>query len=276
MRLNGRPTAHARSGRRWQSGRRGFGCPQFSTLRVGVAKCGPRIAGFTRYRNRASPESLKTQHDSTLPPPPAAANAEHPLAAGPCAGDGTPPAVARASHGDHGEGVRNLGESSHPSLVDALFECYLKWKDASSEVWQAYARWRQALSGDRLYTFLAYSDALATEEHASKGYAELVAAVTDRRDRRAGRGHDLSGEPDWLLSGSSSRELSCERAWDSRVVSVASGTFSARDASRWESPSTSTATNARRKSSSSRRSSSTPRGCPRPARSGRSGVGRLP
>jgi hypothetical protein len=72
----------------------------------------------------------------------------------------------------------------NPSLVEALFECYLEWKDASSEVRQAYARWRQALSGDRSYAFLAYSDALATEEHASKGYAELVAAATDRRDRQ--------------------------------------------------------------------------------------------
>jgi len=35
-----------------------------------------------------------------------------------------------------------------------------------------------------LYAFVAYSDALATEEHASKGYAEVVAAATDRRDRQ--------------------------------------------------------------------------------------------
>ncbi len=74
----------------------------------------------------------------------------------------------------------------NPSLLDALFERYLEWKDASSEVWQAYARWRQALSGDRMYAFLDYSDALSAEEHASNGYAELVAAATDRRDRQVG------------------------------------------------------------------------------------------
>jgi hypothetical protein len=70
-----------------------------------------------------------------------------------------------------------------PSVLDALFECYLEWKDASAEVWRADARWRQALSEDRPCAFLAYSDSLATEEDACRIYEELLAGATNRRGR---------------------------------------------------------------------------------------------
>jgi hypothetical protein len=127
---------------------------------------------------------MKTQHDSTLPPNPLQqmrnirsqrANAR-----------ATAPSLPSPAH--HMATMAKASVTSaralNPSPVDALFECYLEWKDASSEVWQAYARWRQALSGDRLHAFVAYSEALATEEQASKGYAMLLAAATDRRDRQ--------------------------------------------------------------------------------------------
>jgi hypothetical protein len=65
-----------------------------------------------------------------------------------------------------------------PALLDALFECYLDWKEACFEVSEAYARWRQAVSGERRSAFAAYRAALDVEQDASEGYAELVACAT--------------------------------------------------------------------------------------------------
>ena len=133
----------ARSGTRWQPGRRGLGCHSFLPLRVGVAKCGPPIAGFTRYRNRAPPESLKTQHDSTLPPhpPPQMRNIRSQRAH---ARATAPPLPSPAHHmATMAKASVTSARTLNLSLVDALFECCLEWKGASSEVWQAYARWRQ-------------------------------------------------------------------------------------------------------------------------------------
>jgi hypothetical protein len=75
-----------------------------------------------------------------------------------------------------------------PFLLDALFECYLDWKEACFEVREAYARWRQAVFGDRTTAFAAYTVALDVEENASDGYAELVAA----RDGRSVTGRPIS------------------------------------------------------------------------------------
>jgi len=65
-----------------------------------------------------------------------------------------------------------------PFLLDALFECYLDWKEGCFEVREAYARWRQGVFGDRTTAFAAGTAALDVEENASDGYAELVAAAT--------------------------------------------------------------------------------------------------
>jgi hypothetical protein len=65
-----------------------------------------------------------------------------------------------------------------PSLLDALFERYIDWKEACFEVALAYGRWRQAPGGDRASTFAAYRAALDLEQGASDAYAELIAAAT--------------------------------------------------------------------------------------------------
>jgi hypothetical protein len=64
------PARHTRSGTRCQSGPLDLDCHRFRPSGPAVPRCGPCVAGFTRYRNRASPESLMTRHDSTLPPHP--------------------------------------------------------------------------------------------------------------------------------------------------------------------------------------------------------------
>jgi hypothetical protein len=67
------------------------------------------------------------------------------------------------------------------SLMDELFEWYLDWKEACEEVWEAYARWREAVSVDRSAAFAAYLAALEEEEDASGRYAELMSAATRQR-----------------------------------------------------------------------------------------------
>lgn len=67
------------------------------------------------------------------------------------------------------------------SLMDDLFEWYLDWKEACAEVWDACARWRDAVSVDRSAAFAAYVAALKEEEDASGRYAELFRAATTRR-----------------------------------------------------------------------------------------------
>src|SRR5271169_3779658 len=69
-----------------------------------------------------------------------------------------------------------------PALVDTVFDRYLDWKDASSEVWETYARWRAAVSGDGTRAFADYIVALAVEENAGGANAELVAAATEAGD----------------------------------------------------------------------------------------------
>lgn len=57
----------------------------------------------------------------------------------------------------------------HPSLLEALFERYLDWKEACFEVAQAYARWQHSPHSDRASAFTAYEASLDLEQSASSG-----------------------------------------------------------------------------------------------------------
>ena len=65
-----------------------------------------------------------------------------------------------------------------PSLLDALFERYLDWRETCFEVAQAYGRWQQAPRGHRASAFTAYEGWLDLEQSASDEYARLVAVAT--------------------------------------------------------------------------------------------------
>jgi hypothetical protein len=68
------------------------------------------------------------------------------------------------------------------SVMDALFECYLDWKESSQMVRDAYDRWREAVSGGRGTAFAAYMAALEDEADASSEYAALIGSVRLARD----------------------------------------------------------------------------------------------
>jgi hypothetical protein len=70
------------------------------------------------------------------------------------------------------------GAAIHPSLLDALSECYLDWKETCFEVARAYSRWQRAPRSIRASAFAAYEAALDVEQSASDAYAELIAAAT--------------------------------------------------------------------------------------------------
>jgi hypothetical protein len=60
-------------------------------------------------------------------------------------------------------------------LLDALFDSYVDWKDACSEVGRAYARWG-AGGVTRARAFAEYSAALDIEQRACETYAGLMGA----------------------------------------------------------------------------------------------------
>lgn len=75
-----------------------------------------------------------------------------------------------------------------PLLVDAVFDRYIEWKDASSAVWETYAQWQAAISGDRASTFAAYEAAVDAEQAAGESFAELLASAAPSEPARAHHG----------------------------------------------------------------------------------------
>lgn len=73
------------------------------------------------------------------------------------------------------------------TLVDAMMDRYVDWREESNAVESAYRRWTESAARDRRFTFLAYSAALDREERASDLYRAAIAAyreVAKRADTR--------------------------------------------------------------------------------------------
>jgi len=87
----------------------------------------------------------------------------------------------RASHhspltaGKHAGGRSNASAQIDWVLMDGLFECYLDWKEACSELAERYACWQRAEIGELAAAFGAYDAALDAEEDAAATYQELFA-----------------------------------------------------------------------------------------------------
>ena len=62
----------------------------------------------------------------------------------------------------------------HEQLLDEAVDAYVDWRGESTEVWDAYERWRHAPAADAPFAFSAYCAAVDREERASHVYAELV------------------------------------------------------------------------------------------------------
>ena len=61
--------------------------------------------------------------------------------------------------------------------VDEAIVAYVDWREEAAHVWEAYARWESAEDGDASSAFTAYRAALDREEHGSRVYAALMAAI---------------------------------------------------------------------------------------------------
>jgi hypothetical protein len=71
------------------------------------------------------------------------------------------------------------------TLIDAVMDGYVAWREESAGVETAYGYWVQAGPERREMAFAAYSAALDREEHAAATYARLMAiadGVAVRRD----------------------------------------------------------------------------------------------
>jgi hypothetical protein len=60
------------------------------------------------------------------------------------------------------------------TLIDAVMDGYVDWREESSAVELAYRRWVQAAAGDRELAFDAYLAALDREESAANEYRRLI------------------------------------------------------------------------------------------------------
>ncbi|MFZ0973648.1 MAG: hypothetical protein WAN22_15565 [Solirubrobacteraceae bacterium] len=62
----------------------------------------------------------------------------------------------------------------HEQLLDEAVDAYVHWREESTEVWDAYERWRRASGADAPLACSAYCAAVDREERASHVYAELM------------------------------------------------------------------------------------------------------
>ena len=64
--------------------------------------------------------------------------------------------------------------ASSSTLIDAVMDSYVDWREESAAVELAYCRWRQAASHDFEPAFNAYLAALDREEQAANEYQRLI------------------------------------------------------------------------------------------------------
>lgn len=60
------------------------------------------------------------------------------------------------------------------TLIDAMMDGYVAWREECAAVDKAYRDWLGARSEDRADAFAAYSAALDREEHAATEYRRLI------------------------------------------------------------------------------------------------------
>jgi hypothetical protein len=65
------------------------------------------------------------------------------------------------------------------SLVDAMMDRYVDWREESDGVERAYRAWVEASSGERRFGYLAYTAALDREERACDLYSAAIAAYRE-------------------------------------------------------------------------------------------------
>ena len=73
--------------------------------------------------------------------------------------------------------MRRQTREQRASIVDALTDGYVDWREECFAVSAAYRRWSEADVNDRADAFAAYSAALDREERACDIYAEVVRNV---------------------------------------------------------------------------------------------------
>jgi hypothetical protein len=69
---------------------------------------------------------------------------------------------------------RSVLDASSSSVIDAMMDRYVSWREECAAVEKAYADWLGARSEDRALAFAAYSAALDREEYAAGEYRRLI------------------------------------------------------------------------------------------------------
>jgi hypothetical protein len=69
---------------------------------------------------------------------------------------------------------RSILDPPTSTLIDAMMERYVSWREECATVENAYRNWLRARREDRSAAFAAYSAALDREEYAAAAYRRLV------------------------------------------------------------------------------------------------------
>ena len=71
-------------------------------------------------------------------------------------------------------------DHSSPWLVDEFVDRYVRWRETSAGVKEAYERWTSGENGKRAVAFTAYRAALDSEELAARAYQECAERIAGR------------------------------------------------------------------------------------------------
>ncbi len=77
--------------------------------------------------------------------------------------------------------IANIDQGNDSGLLDELVEAYVTWRERSTDVRDAYARWSQRPGGRDAEAFVDYRVALDREERAAAAYQVLVERVQHRQ-----------------------------------------------------------------------------------------------
>jgi len=77
---------------------------------------------------------------------------------------------------------RSVLDASPETLIDAMMDGYVAWREACAAVEKAYRDWLSARRDDEAAAFVAYSTALDREEYVAGQYRRLIPSLAMEDD----------------------------------------------------------------------------------------------
>jgi hypothetical protein len=77
---------------------------------------------------------------------------------------------------------RSVLDASPETLIDAMMDGYVAWREACTAVENAYRDWLSARRDDEAAAFVAYSAALDREEYVAAQYRRLIPSLAMEDD----------------------------------------------------------------------------------------------